>query len=315
MERLKGQRFKRALQAGIEWFSHFRKHVDKINVYPVPDGDTGKNMYHAFQAALKEIEAVRTNSASDVAWAAARGALMGGRGCSGIILSGFFAGFAEGVGDRHTLTAEDLARAFQIGTLRARERVEHPQEGTILSVGAEAARTAQEGARQGKNVFEVIHSAWEGAEAALVKTKRQLKVLGDHHVVDAGGQGLVYFFEGLVRYSLRQPVTADAAALGRVDAAAPAPAIRQAPVSEYKYCTEFMLANARVSAAELKTRLRPLGEHIMVAAAPDAVFKVHIHAKHPEPVFAVVESLGTVTWRKVDDMEQQHRSSFGLDED
>jgi uncharacterized protein len=313
LQRLKGHRFKRALAAGIQWFSHFRKHVDKINVFPVPDGDTGKNMYHAFQAALKEIETVRSNSASDIAWAAARGALIGGRGCSGMILSGFFAGFAEGVGDRHTLTADDLARAFQIGFLRARERVEHPQEGTILSVGEEAARTAAEGARHGKSVFEVIHAAWEGAQVALSKTKRQLKVLEDNHVVDAGGQGLVYFFEGLVRYSLRQPVTAAAAAGGAAVSGPAAQVPKPAPVSPFKFCTEFILSGSHLTAAQLRAALQPYGEHCMVAAG-GGLFKVHIHVKDPEPVFALAAGLGSVTWRKVDDMEKQHQDTFGLEE-
>lgn len=269
-------------------------------------------MHHAFQAALKEIEGVRINSASEVAWAAARGALMGGRGCSGMILSGFFAGFAEGVGDRHTLTAEDLARAFQIGTLRARERVEHPAEGTILSVGEEAARTAIENAKHSQNVFEVIQSACKGARKALEKTRRQMKILEEHQVVDAGGLGLVYFFEGLVRYSQRQPVTA-AAAAGMPVIDAPAPILRRAEISPFKFCTEFILSGSHASGVELRRLLEPLGEHCMVAGVPGGLFKIHIHTKNPDAVFARVATLGAVTWRKVDDMEKQHQDAFGLD--
>jgi uncharacterized protein len=313
VQRLKGYRFKRALAAGIHWFSHFRRHVDHINVFPVPDGDTGKNMHHAFQAALKEIQAVRANSASEVAWAAARGALLGGRGCSGMILSGFFSGFAEGVGDRDTLTAADLARAIQIGCLRARERVEHPQEGTILTVGEAAAREALVGAKRSQNIFEVIRAACRGAKDALAKTQRQMRVLEEHHVVDAGGQGLVYFFEGLVRYSQRQPVT-EAAVAGNAALSLPALPIapsRVEPLSPFKFCTEFILSGAKLSAAQLRARLRTHGEHCMVAAGPDATLKVHIHVKDPDAVLARVERLGRITWRKVDDMEQQHRHTFG----
>jgi uncharacterized protein len=312
VQHLKGHRFKRALAAGIQWFSHFRRQVDRINVFPVPDGDTGKNMHHAFQAALKEIQSVRANNASEVAWAAARGALLGGRGCSGMILSGFFSGFAEGVGDRQSLNATDLARAFQIGCLRARERVEHPKEGTILTVGEAAAREALAGAKQSQNVFEVIRAAWAGAQRALEKTRRQLKVLEEHHVVDAGGQGLVYFFEGLVRYSQRQSVAEAAAVVPGVSVAPAAP--RSLPrVSPFKFCTEFILTGVRRPAAQVRARLRPLGEHCMVAAGPDHTFKVHIHTKNPDTVFALAERLGTVTWRKVDDMEKQHQHAFGLE--
>jgi len=314
VQRLKGHRFRRALTAGIQWFSHFRKNVDNINVFPVPDGDTGKNMHHAFQAALKEIEAVRSNNASEVAWAAARGALMGGRGCSGMILSGFFSGFAEGVGDRHTLTAEDLARAFQIGTLRARERVEHPMEGTILTVGEAAARHAIEGAKETQSVFEVIQSAWQGAHNALGKTKRQLKVLGDNQVVDAGGLGLVYFFEGLVRYSQRQPITAAAAAgVASYEFSLSPRVLPEIPVSLFKFCTEFLLTGSGLSAARIRSIIQPLGEHCMVAPGPGGVFKVHIHTKNPDHVFDRASRIGAVTWRKVDDMEKQHQDAFGLE--
>ncbi len=316
MQRLQGHRVKRALTAGIHWFSHFRRHVDRINVFPVADGDTGKNMHHAFQAALKEIRAVRTNNASEVAWAAARGALMGGRGCSGMILSGFFSGFAEGVGDRQTLTAADLARAIQIGCLRARERVEHPQEGTILTVGEAAAREALAGAKRSQKIFDVIGAAYQGAKEALARTPRQMHLLEEHQVVDAGGQGLVYFFEGLLRYSQRQPVT-EAAGAGVAAGALPQPAVvpqHPAPITAYKFCTEFILSDARVSAAQLRARLRPLGEHLMVAAGPDGTLKVHLHVKAPDPVFRRVERLGRVTWRKVDDMEHQHHHAFKAEE-
>ncbi len=310
MQRLKGHRFKRALAAGIQWFSQHRRNVDRINVFPVADGDTGKNMDHAFQAALKEVEAVKRNSASEVAWAAARGALMGSRGCSGMILSGFFAGFAEGVGDRHTLGPEDLATALQIGCLRARERIDHPVEGTILSVGEEAARHARREARKSQNVFAVIRSAWQGACRALAKTRQQLKVLQEHHVVDAGGQGLVYFLEGLVRYSQRLPlVAAPAAGVGSVSALAPA------PVPACRFCTELQLLAPGRQREEILKQFAEMGEHLMVAEAGAGHFKIHLHTRDAGKTLRLARKLGRVTWEKIDDMAQQHRDTFGLDTD
>jgi uncharacterized protein len=312
LERLRGARFKRALLAGIEWFAHHRQYVDSINVFPVADGDTGKNMNHAFQAAGRAMTAVRGNSTSEIAWAAARGALLGSRGCSGMILSGFFSGFAEGVGDRHTLTSHDLARALQIGSARARERVEHPREGTILSVGEAAARHAAEGAKLNASVFAVLQSAWEGAAQALKETSKQLAVLQKHHVVDAGGQGLVFFLEGLVRYSRREPLDA-----GSAQAASQRGAARVLPKAEpvntpYKFCTECLLAgNPHTTAKALRQALAPMGEHLMVAAAPEHTFKIHIHAQDPEHVFQRLAAWGTLTWRKVDNMAEQHRHTFG----
>jgi len=306
---LNGRRIKNALLAGISWFGHFRRNVDKLNVFPVPDGDTGKNMHHAFQAAQKEIDSVSGKSASEVAWAAARGALMGGRGCSGMILSGFFAGFAESVGDKKRLSAHDLASAFQVGCLRARERVDHPVEGTILSVGEAAARHAMAEAKKNRNLIDVIVSAWQGAKTALKNTPRQLKILKENHVVDAGGMGLVYFLEGMVRFNFRQSLSADAAVAmsptSPVNIASPAPR-----VSVFKFCTEFIIRGDGLKRCDLQERLRPLGEELMIASAENGIYKVHIHTKDPEAVFEQIASLGSITWQKVDDMEKQHQHVF-----
>jgi dihydroxyacetone kinase-like predicted kinase len=230
-----------------------------------------------------------------------------------MILSGFFAGFAEAVGDRHTLSPEDLARAFQIGSLRARERVEHPVEGTMLSVGEAAAQKAAAAAKHvsGRGgIFHVIHAAWEAAREASAKTKRQLKVLSEHHVVDAGGLGLVYFFEGLVRYSRRQSLEASEAATKPATAKPRVSA--QAEVGKNHFCTEFLLIEARLTAAALRKRLTPLGEHLMVVSAPEKSLKVHLHTADPEAVFREIANAGRLAWRKVDDMAVQHRNAFGF---
>jgi DAK2 domain fusion protein YloV len=313
LERLRGIRFKRALMAGIQWFSHYRQEVDRINVFPVPDGDTGKNMHHAFQAASKAMEPVKSGDVSECAWAAARGALMGGRGCSGMILSGFFSGFAEGIGERRTITAEDFVRALQIGSLRARERVEHPRAGTILSVGEAAAHKASEAAQRTQNVFEVLQAAWQGAQKALNQTPQQLPELKKHHVVDAGGQGLVYFFEGLVRYSRRQSLDARAARHDLPAIASGPREMKVAAFTQHKFCTEFLLSAQELKPEKLRRILAPLGEHLMVASAPGGVFKIHIHTQDPDLVFARVEPCGAVTWRKVDDMEKQHHDTLKME--
>ena len=269
MKVLNGRRVKSALLAGIQWFGHFRRTVDRINVFPVPDGDTGKNMYHAFQAAQKEIEAVPGKSAAEVAWAAARGSLMGGRVCSGMILSGFFAGFAEAVGNRKNLSARDLALAFQVGSMRARERIDHPVEGTILTVGEAAAKDAVAKAKHTEQLMDVMIAAWRGAQVALRNTPRQLPVLREHQVVDAGGMGLVYFLEGMVRFNSRQPLDAESAVAS--DAVAP-PRVRPMAqaVPKHKFCTEFIVSGASLNQDMLRTILQPWGEDLMIAQADPA---------------------------------------------
>ncbi|MCD4814124.1 DAK2 domain-containing protein [bacterium] len=309
MKMLHGRRIKNALLAGIAWFGHFRQHLDKMNVFPVPDGDTGKNMHHALQAARKEIESVQGGSASEVAWAAARGTLMGGRGCSGMILSGFFAGFAEAVGDKKSLSARDLALAFQVGSTRARERIDNPVEGTILSVGEAAAKEAVEEARKSRNLIDVMVSAWRGAERALENTPKQLKVLKDNNVVDAGGMGLVYFLEGMVRFNFRQSLQAEAAIHTPLMPAA-ARSARPVKISEYKYCAEFIIHGEKLTRSELTAVLQPMGEELMIASAERGLFKVHMHTKNAETIFKKISRLGHITWKKVDDMEAQHKHAF-----
>jgi dihydroxyacetone kinase-like predicted kinase len=189
--------------------------------------------------------------------------------------------------------------------------VEHPREGTILSVGEAAARQAAEGAKHDPDVFAVLHSAWKGAAQALGETSKQLAVLQKHQVVDAGGQGLVFFLEGLVRYSQRQPLDAGAARIGSVVLS---PAIKKAvPVTTpYKFCTEWLLAaNPGTTVKGLRQALEPLGEHLMVAAAPEHVFKIHIHVQDAEHVSQRLAAWGNITWRKVDNMAEQHRHTFG----
>jgi dihydroxyacetone kinase-like predicted kinase len=189
--------------------------------------------------------------------------------------------------------------------------VEHPREGTILSVGEAAAKTAAEGAKLDPDVFAVLHSAWQGAARALGQTSKQLAVLEKNHVVDAGGQGLVFFLEGLVRYSRRQPLDASAA---RAAVPALSPAIKKAaPVNTpYKFCTELLLAaKPETTVKALRQALEPLGEHLMVAAAPEHLFKIHIHVQDAEHVFQLLAAWGSITWRKVDNMAEQHRHTFG----
>ncbi len=311
LEHLSGARLRRSLLAGIQWFSHYRKDVDRINVFPVPDGDTGKNMYQAFQAAGRAIALLTKPNASDVAWAAARGALTGGRGCSGMILSGFFSGFAEGVGERATLTADDMVRALHIGCLRARERVEHPKEGTILTVGEAAAHAAKKASLTSRDIFYVLEAACKGAQQALLQTQQQLQELKAHHVVDAGGQGLVYFYEGMVRYGRRQVL--DDSAAEHVHLSSLQPSVpRHALFTPFKFCTELILESPHSTVEALRKRLKPQGEDLMIAASTPAagVFKIHLHTKDPEPVFADLETVGTISWRKVENMEEQHHDTF-----
>lgn len=306
-QHLAGRRVKKTLLAGITWFSHFKAKIDSMNVFPVPDGDTGKNMLHTLLAAAKEVKALNSNQAADIAWAAARGALMGGRGCSGMILSGFFRGFAEGVGDRASLTPSDLARAFQIGCLRARERVEDPQEGTILSVGEAAAAAALTAAPKG-GLNDVLQASWEGARQALNRTPDQMQLLKVHEVVDAGGMGLVVLLEGMVRFSRGQTVNKATEEMAAVKPSKKPS--RPFTITAFKYCVELILHAPDHDLSGIKAKLAPLGEELMVAQGEEGVFKIHIHAKEATLILRTAAQFGMITWKKVDDMEKQHHHQF-----
>ncbi len=306
---LRGIRLKHTLAAGIRWFSNFRHDIDAINVFPVADGDTGKNMHQAFLAVLKEIQGIRHNSVAAVAEAAARGALLGGRGSSGMILSGFFSGFAEGVGGRDVLNAEVFARALHLGCLRARERIDRPREGTILSVGEAVALQALRESGATKDLHRIFVSALDAARQALADTPKQLQVLADHCVVDAGGLGLVCFLEGAVRYLNRAPLTHDAAAAPVYPARRPA-ALKPAEVYSDHYCVEFILEHCTLSQSGLLAHLKPLGREVMVAPASAQTYKIHIHAEDGERLLRRAGAWGRVAWRKIEDMRRQHQDAF-----
>lgn len=306
---LRGVRLKHTLAAGIHWFSNFRQDIDAINVFPVADGDTGKNMHQAFMAVLKEIQGIRHNSVAAVAEAAARGALLGGRGSSGMILSGFFSGFAEGVGGRDVLTAEVFAQALHMGCLRARERIDRPREGTILSVGEAAALHALKESGATTDMHRIFVSALEAARRALAETPKHLQVLADNCVVDAGGLGLVCFLEGAVRYLNRAPLTHTAAT------ARPRPLrrplnLKPAEVYAEHFCVEFILEHCPLSQHELSARLKPRGRELMIAQASDQTYKIHIHVEDGEAILRQAGEWGRVAWHKLEDMRQQHQDAF-----
>lgn len=316
MRRIQGRWLKKFIHAGMEWFQHFRNQVDRLNVFPVADCDTGKNMHQTFLGIRQELEASRTSNASEVARRAARGALLGGRGCSGMILSGFFSGFAEALEGNSGLTSKTLASALELGAHRARERVEAPMEGTILTVGEAAAREASSAAAQSESLLETITAALAGARQALLQTTSQLEPLRQNQVVDAGGLGLVCFLEGIVRHARRQPLDARAHA-ETFSEIHPAVSLIQppCPVTDYKFCTEWILQiPATVSLEAVRNNLSEWGREGMAALCGDNLVKIHLHAADPDLLLKRLEGLGKIRWQKVEDMLEQHRHAFSLRE-
>lgn len=297
-----GRAFLRFLVAGAYFLRKYRSIVNDLNVFPVPDGDTGTNMYMTVRSAMVEASRRRSDDLSVVAAAAASGSLMGARGNSGVIISQMFRGFAHAVRHRQSIETRDLASAMQDAVHAARQALLKPVEGTILSVAAGAANAAFRTAVSEPDFFAVLHAIVGAANEALEKTPEQLAVLKEAKVVDAGGQGFVYFMEGAIRMLPgRAPYTT----------AFPRRPVRRTTftahqkVEEHRFCTEFVLTTQTISSIGLRDLLASQGDSLIVAGG-DGALRVHIHTDYPNKVTALAQEFGEVSRTKVENMEEQH---------
>jgi DAK2 domain fusion protein YloV len=299
-----------AFRAAVDNLAAHVDEVNALNVFPVPDGDTGTNMLATVRAALVEAEAVADPSADRVAQAISFGALMGARGNSGVIASQIFRGMADGLGGKHRFGGADLAHALTQGTATAYKAVAKPVEGTILTVVREAAAAAVSAADAGGDLEDVLTAAVDGAHQAVAKTPSLLPILRDAGVVDAGGEGLYRLLEGTLRYLVSRapaPVLGMDSAAG-VAAAVPARASSPlAPAGEaFGYETMFLLQSrgAPLDVASLRADLGKMGESVLVAGNSRAA-KVHVHSDRPDEVIALGLLLGALTRITVENLDAQ----------
>ena len=285
---------------------NLEQHVDEVNalnVFPVPDGDTGTNMLATVKAALAQAESVSTPTADRIAQAISFGALMGARGNSGVIASQIFRGMAEALGGKHHFNGPDLAYALTQGTATAYKAVGKPVEGTILTVIREASAAAAAAAQEDGDVEEVLTAAGEAAREAVAKTPSLLPVLRDAGVVDAGGEGLYRLMQGTLQYL----VSRTAAARHAASPTAPrASTIAANPDEGYGYETMFLLqaGGALLDVDRLRAALEAMGESVLVAGDPHRV-KVHVHNDRPDKVIAYGLSMGTLTRITVENLDAQ----------
>jgi DAK2 domain fusion protein YloV len=294
-----------AMRAAVDNLADHVDEVNALNVFPVPDGDTGSNMLATVRAALAEAEGVAGGSADRVAAAISFGALMGARGNSGVIASQIFRGMAEALGGRQRFDGADLARSLTQGTATAYKAVTKPVEGTILTVIREASAAAVVVAEEGGDLESVLMAAVQAAEEAVAKTPSMLPVLREAGVVDAGGQGLFRLLQGALRYVVaHNPTPAPAAGRARADGQASAPAV---PVEEvFGYETMFLLQrrDGPLDLARLRTELERIGDSVLVAGDARAV-KVHVHNDRPDHVIALGLSMGSLTGITVENLDSQ----------
>jgi hypothetical protein len=321
-----GEEVLAALRSALAWLQANQEEINDLNVFPVPDGDTGSNMYLTLRSSVEEAQAATpATSASAVLAAAAHGSLMGARGNSGVILSQVLRGLAQGVGGDARLDARAWARGLGDARTVAYKAVMKPTEGTILTVVKEAAVAAAAAAEESSDIVAVLEHAVRASHAAVERTTEQLQVLRDAGVVDAGGFGFAVILEGLSR-ALADPAGAQSTPTGprrrlgegRVqlpfDAAeggAPHPSVRRgAAAVEMKeegwgYCTEFLIHGPGLDPDALRAELGALGESALVVGDPDVV-RVHIHTAEPAPLLALASQRGRLSKLKVEDMSAQH---------
>ncbi|ODA17231.1 hypothetical protein A5N86_00125 [Geobacillus thermoleovorans] len=322
MRTLDGRRFADMVQQGAAHLANNAKTVDALNVFPVPDGDTGTNMNLSMTSGAKEVKANASDHIGNVAAALAKGLLMGARGNSGVILSQLFRGFAKAVEGKQAVNSFEFAAALQAGVDTAYKAVMKPVEGTILTVAKEAARKAVEVAKKERDVIAVMEAALAEAKAALQRTPELLPILKEVGVVDSGGQGLVYIYEGFLA-ALKGEIVSAARAEARMDDLVKMVHHQSAQSHihtdeiEFGYCTEFMvrfepekLAEHPFSEETFRRELSQFGDSLLVVA-DDELVKVHIHSETPGEVLTYGQRYGSLINIKIENMREQHANIVG----
>jgi len=301
-----GQLFKRALLGSLSWLATNHEEVNRLNVFPVPDGDTGTNMLLTLQSAVEDVKESNAAEVSKIAKLASHGSLMGARGNSGVILSQIFRGFARAVEGKSSLTPAELAAAFEEAANAAYRAVNKPTEGTILTVAREAGRAAGTAASNpDATVPRVIAAAAAGARSAVLKTPTQLQILRDAGVVDAGGFGLQLILEGMLK-SVEESEPIASLNEPRRPVVAASQVGLALPEGGWGYCTEFLIEGNNLDTDLIRGQIESLGNSVLVVGEPELV-KVHVHTDDPTSVINLAGGYGKVLKLSVGDMSTQHR--------
>jgi len=302
-----GPRLARSMYAAADWVAAGREEINRLNVFPVPDGDTGTNFSLTLRAVADALRALGEAPLSDTAQTAARAAVLGARGNSGLMLAHFLLGFAEALADRPVATPPDLARAIRRGADTLYASLDDPREGTILTVARDAAEAAERAARDSQDVSEFMRRMLDEGQKTLARTPELLQVLKEAGVVDAGGKGFVRMLEGVVRLIEGDPILA--AHPGEPgDGLNPAPEFTVVAERDFQYCTECVVRGEGLPSSNVvRNAMHAFGGSIVVAQVGD-ILKLHIHTDTPEAVFAYVERWGAIATKKADDMRAQHRA-------
>ena len=311
VQSVSGQELKEMLATATTWLEKSAPDIDALNVFPVPDGDTGTNMLLTMRSSVEEAyQSGNGNSTvSTVAQALAHGALMGARGNSGVILSQIWRGVAQGLKGKKSMTGKDLADALYEASKTAYKGISNPAEGTILTVIKDVAAAAKERAETDDDTVAVLEAAVDAAAESVANTPKLLPVLKQAGVVDAGGQGLLVILDGALRY-LRGEAEQMQFRKPQIIASSVAAPATQARMGEdevpFGYCTEFLLKGEDLSPDAIRTRLQRKGQSL-ITVGDETTVRVHIHTLDPGNVVRYATSLGTMHQVSIRNMDEQHQ--------
>lgn len=316
--------FQEMVQAAATRLGKQAEYVNSLNVFPVPDGDTGTNMGMTIENGAKAVADQPASTVGQVGQVLSKGLLMGARGNSGVITSQLFRGFGQAIKDKDELDGKALAEAFQAGVEVAYKAVMKPVEGTILTVSRGAATAALKKAESTDNAVEVMRAALDGAKAALAKTPEMLPVLKEVGVVDSGGQGLVFIYEGFLSaltgdYLTSEEFQATPANMSEMINAEHHKSVAGHVATEdikFGYCTEIMVALRKgptyvkdFDYESFRNYLNELGDSLLVVN-DDEIVKVHVHTEDPGLVMQEGLKYGALVKVKVDNMRGQHEAQL-----
>ena len=302
-----GQNLREMFASATNWLEKNASDIDALNVFPVPDGDTGTNMLLTMRSTLEEADKVSDSSAGAVVQAMANGALMGARGNSGVILSQFWNGLAQGLVEKKTFNGSDLANGLMQASKMAYKGLSNPVEGTIITVIKDAAAAAQAQAlSDSEDIVSVVEAAVNAANESVANTPALLAVLKEAGVVDAGGHGFYTILEGALRYLKGEVEQMQFRKPQMIDSNIPlvTKPLRVLGEEIYGYCTEFLLKGEELDPDKLKKKLAKKGKSLIVVG-DKATIRVHIHALDPGNVLHHATSLGTVHKVNVRNMDEQ----------
>lgn len=323
LQTIDGQAFTKMVLSGAHHLTNNAKKIDALNVFPVPDGDTGTNMNLSMTSGVKEVENVKSNQMNKVTEAFAKGLLMGARGNSGVILSQLFRGFSNGIKDEETVTTNHLANAFDMGVKTAYKAVMKPVEGTILTVAKDAASEAVKVAENEKDIIVFMEKVLLEAKESLKRTPDLLPILKEVGVVDSGGQGLVTIYEGFLASLKGEELPEQDVDLIDINDMVNAEhhKIAQDFMNtadiKYGYCTEFMVKfesektnKTPFDENEFRNELSSQGDSLLVVS-DDEVVKVHVHTEYPGEAMTLGQQYGSLINMDIENMREQHTSLVG----